>query len=609
MCVGKRKLMLKGNSFGYRKDIQVLRGIAVLAVVGYHLDIPGFKNGFLGVDLFFVLSGFLMVAIYKKGNVRKFYSRRASRLLPAYFVTILVTLGIGFFRTVPSDFIQISEQSKYAISLIPNFYFWSQDSYFTSTNFNPLLHLWSLGVEFQFYLLLPILIVLFSRYKPTKYLLFLASAAACLIVLQVSPKTSFFIVPFRIWEFVAGIIAYDFVNRTTKSNSFTSNRFLKAVSPFAILGVFLFFPLNGFSTSYIFGHPGLASIAITALAMLFLISAPEIPYTKWLESLGKYSYSIYLVHFPLIVFFQYKEFGGTLLNLQHPLIVIAQIILISFFSIAMFYLVENPFRKRAIQFKTWLLILLSFALLIAILPSLKLQQLTSKERNIVEARFDRSQYRCGKLMRILNPASEVCIIGENGFKKRVLLLGNSHADAIKTSFASAANGNRKTVYFWVQNNPLMSNRDEAFEVAQVVRSKKVSEVYLHYSSGALSKEATLALKNELDSMGVSLKILGPVPTWTAVIPEALWRLRNSNEPSLELVQTYDDFLATNLSQLTFFKEYFIEDVTFFDLAKSICLPKCEYQDSKGRPLYWDSGHLTLTGSRRLDSVLNTATKP
>jgi peptidoglycan/LPS O-acetylase OafA/YrhL len=601
--------MLAQTKLTYRKDIQILRGIAVIAVVGYHLRIPGFENGFLGVDLFFVLSGFLMAAIYKKGNSREFYLRRASRLLPGYFVTILVTLGISFIRTTPNDFIQVAEQSKYGLGLIPNFYFWLQDSYFASANFNPLLHLWSLGVEFQFYLLLPILIVLFSKYELTKYLVFLASVTACLIVLQISPKTSFFILPLRTWEFVAGIIAYDFVDQTTKSNSFMSYRFLKAVSPLAILGVFLFFPLNGFSTSYIFGHPGLASFAITALGVLYLISAPVIPYTKWLETLGKYSYSIYLVHFPLIVLFQYKEFGGTLLNLRQLPIMIAQIILISFFSIALYYLVENPFRRKAIQFKTWLLILLSFALLITIIPNIKLQQLTPKERNIVEARFDRSQYRCGKLARIQNPTSKVCIIGRDGFKKRILLLGNSHADAIKTSFASAANGNSKTVYFWTQNDPLMSNRDEAFEVAQVVRGKMISEVYLHYSLGSASKEVVLALKSELDAMGVTLKILGPVPTWTAVVPEELWRLRNSNERSLELEQTYDDFLVTNLSQITFFKEYFSEGVTFFDLAKSMCASKCEYQDSKGRPLYWDSDHLTLTGARRLDSVLNTATKP
>ena len=594
------------KSFGYRGDIQVLRGLAVIAVVGYHLDIPGFKNGFLGVDLFFVISGFLMATIYKTGTTREFYSRRANRLFPAFLATISATLLVGFFRVVPSDFIQVTEQSKFAIWLIPNFYFWSQDSYFATTNFNPLLHLWSLGVEFQFYLMLPILVLFFTKIKISKYLIFFLSAGASLAILQISPKTAFFILPFRTWEFVAGMIAFDLLNRKKKNYAIKLRKFTKLIVPLAIFGIFLFLPLNGFSTSYLLGHPGLGALLISTLAVIYLISAPVFPFTKWLEVIGKYSYSIYLVHFPIIVFFQYKAFGGTILAFQKPIVSIFQILLISLLSIALYHFIELPFRVKAIQLKVWILVVLLFALCISMMPNLKLQQLTTKDRNIVEARFDRAQYRCGKLSRVFNPTSKVCIIGQKNLESRVLLLGNSHADAVKTSFTSMANQNSKEVYFWVQNNPLMSDVNEVIEVANIVRREEISEVYLHFSTGAVKFENILALRNKLISMGITLKVLGPIPTWPTMVPEELWRLRNSNSASTVLVQDYESFAVENKEVINFFKQQFSEGTTFFDLGKTLCQPKCAYQDSSGRPLYWDFGHLTLTGAKRLESALRIA---
>jgi peptidoglycan/LPS O-acetylase OafA/YrhL len=597
------------KSFGYRSDIQVLRGLAVIAVVGYHLDIPGFKNGFLGVDLFFVISGFLMAAIYKTGKIREFYSRRANRLFPAFIATIFATILVGFLRVVPSDFIQITEQSKFAIGLIPNFYFWSQDSYFASANFNPLLHLWSLGVEFQFYLILPILVSFFIKIKLSKYLIFFVSAGASLAILQISPKTAFFVLPFRVWEFAAGMIAFDLLNLKKKSYAINLHKSAKLIVPLAILGIFLFLPLNGFSTSYLSGHPGLGALLISTLAAIYLISAPVFPHTKWLEAIGKYSYSIYLVHFPLIVFFQYKAFGGTILAFQKPIMIIFQILLIALLSIAMYHFIELPFRFKAIQLKVWILVLLLSALCISIMPNLKLQQLTTKDRNIVEARFDRAEYRCGKWSRILNPTAKVCIVGHKDLEKRVLLLGNSHADALKTSFTSIANQNGKVVYFWVQNNPLMSDINEVIEVANIVRSEEISEVYLHFSAGAVKLENILALKNQLNVIGVRLKVLGPIPTWITIVPEELWRLRNSNSVSSVLEQDYKTFAVANNLEINFFKQQLSEGSTFFDLGKIMCQPKCAYQDSFGRPLYWDSGHLTLTGAKMLEPVLRVATAP
>lgn len=140
----------------YRGDIQIYRALAVTLVVLFHIGVPGFSSGFLGVDIFFVISGYLMTTLHATdASAIEFYLRRARRLLPAYAATIAVTLGAAFLMTVPSDFVQVGEQTVFAAALSSNVGFALQNSYFSSFEFNPLLHLWSLTVECQFYLLFP----------------------------------------------------------------------------------------------------------------------------------------------------------------------------------------------------------------------------------------------------------------------------------------------------------------------------------------------------------------------------------------------------------------------------------------------------------------------
>ncbi len=188
----------------YRKDIQILRGIAVLLVVLYHLDIKIFSSGFIGVDVFFVISGFLMSILYDKDNKVEFYRRRAARLLPAYFVTIILTLLLVIFITTPNEYRQVFSQAVYSGLFMPNINFWSVATYFSKNEFNPLLHLWSLGVELQYYLAIPIIYFYINKGFSLLLLLFALSIFLCFLIVEISPKTSFFMMPFRVWEFLIG---------------------------------------------------------------------------------------------------------------------------------------------------------------------------------------------------------------------------------------------------------------------------------------------------------------------------------------------------------------------------------------------------------------------
>lgn len=131
----------------FRSDIQILRGISVLFVVFFHLGFESTQSGFLGVDVFFVISGFLMAVLFDSKNKTQFFERRAKRLLPPYYVVIAATLITSFIINTPNETRQVVTQAIFGSAFSSNIGFWIQNSYFNKTEFNPLLHLWSLGVE------------------------------------------------------------------------------------------------------------------------------------------------------------------------------------------------------------------------------------------------------------------------------------------------------------------------------------------------------------------------------------------------------------------------------------------------------------------------------
>ena len=601
--------MVNQELSGYRKDIQVLRGIAIILVLGYHLRIPGFENGFFGVDIFFVISGFLMARIYTSGEISTFYMRRARRLLPAYFLTILITIVISFLLAVPSDLRQVVDQAKYSVALIPNLFFWSQDSYFLTSTHSPLLHLWSLGVEFQFYLVFPVLFYLYEKNRRVVYSIFAISLVSCLVMVSLSPKTSFFLLPFRIWEFMLGMFALGLTRRNYLLKNSLHKGIIRAGITVVLAAALFIYPTNGLSTSIILGHPGIASVMVSIVSVLYLIYSPNLSGWRWLETIGKYSYSIYLVHFPIISLSQYKAFAGTNLSLQPTLKIFVILVVIISLAKFMYNLVEVPFRAKRLPLKSWLVCTILMLICISNIPNLKAQQLTKEENRIVEARFDRSEYRCGKLSRVFNPRSKVCVVGSNTFGKRILLLGNSHADAIKTSFSIESNLNQKTMFFWVQNDPLMYNSSDLSAIMSEIESKKSSEVYLHYSYNSVNHETLLNFFSLLQAKRIEVTILGPIPTWANSVPEQLWLSRNIGADSITLDQNFAEFSRRNSADLTFYKGSLPEGVKFYDLGRYLCTPICSYRNEKGFLLYWDSEHLTLTGGKALSSVFRQATGP
>lgn len=218
------------NSFRY--DINGLRAYAVILVVLFHFGILGFSGGFIGVDIFFVISGFLMTKIIVSGieknsfNILKFYLSRAHRIIPALAILCLFITLIGWFTLTPQELKDYSKHAISSLSFISNIQYFREAGYFDAASHEKLLlHTWSLSVEWQFYIILPLLLVLFNKIfksantlKILYLILFLISLTLSIIVSKSNSSAAFYLLPTRAWEMMAGGLIFILFQNLTLNN-------------------------------------------------------------------------------------------------------------------------------------------------------------------------------------------------------------------------------------------------------------------------------------------------------------------------------------------------------------------------------------------------------
>ena len=287
-----------------RADIQFLRGIAVLLVVFYHASFSMFKGGYLGVDVFFVISGFLITGLIKKGievktfTFSNFYYRRAKRLLPAAYMTFLVTCVMAYFLLTNQELSDFYDSMIGAITFTANMVLWGQGTYFgVESDLKPLLHTWSLSVEEQYYLMVPAIMVFTPRrfWSPTLLVAFLASLVACVVFYNIQNAAAFYLFPARAWELLigsAGALYYDRVNRSG---------YIKHFFWPSLVGV-LYLSINPFGGM----HPGPDALLICLLTLIIILINNQTAFDSFIAKpiiwVGDLSYSLYLVHWPLFAF-------------------------------------------------------------------------------------------------------------------------------------------------------------------------------------------------------------------------------------------------------------------------------------------------------------------
>jgi len=339
----------------FRKDINGLRAFAVIAVMLYHFGIYGFSGGFVGVDIFFVISGFLMTGIiyeecFKGGfSFKKFYASRCRRLVPALAILCLTLLIAGWFWLPPHDYKMLGRHAAAALTFITNFIFKNEAGYFdTFSKDKILLHTWSLSLEWQFYLVYPLLIAAFFRWikkrkedagKETRVAIFwlwgiaIASFGLCAYITPTHSAFAFYLLPSRLWEFLAGGLAYLAFSQGQEPEKL---RQLGFISGLLLISLSIFFFDEGIVwPGYWAAIPVLGSILVIwgRQQNSILLNNPVI------QKIGIWSYSIYLWHWPVMIAFRLSGF-------EHS--VLADFIGAAFAILlggASYHFVETPFRR------------------------------------------------------------------------------------------------------------------------------------------------------------------------------------------------------------------------------------------------------------------------
>jgi peptidoglycan/LPS O-acetylase OafA/YrhL len=433
------------KAHSYRPDIDGLRAIAVLAVVGFHYFPQLFPSGFVGVDIFFVISGYLITAIllreidHQQFSISAFYRRRVNRIFPALLLVTASCLLLGYWLLNAIEYRQLATHSWYSTFFSVNFILAKESGYFdTASDLKPLLHLWSIAIEEQFYVVWPLLLVVVAR----KAALFF-SVSLLLVVLSIGLMFSqgaafvekgYFLPQFRVWALILGAtLAYAMRYRPTHHLGV----FQQAIS---VLGL-LFIVISIWCSLSADSLPGMVNVVAVLGSVMLIGAGRQAIINQWCLShrymvwIGLISYPLYLWHWPVLSFFKITEYG------QLSLMKTIAACLFSFvLAVITYYWAESPIRKSNHPRKIHYLCLLMISIFVLSLTiyyqnglpkryvknSLSLMQ-TNKDRKVDQA--------CKALLFKEIGNVDYCRLHDVGSHETVVLYGDSHAYSLFYGFS------------------------------------------------------------------------------------------------------------------------------------------------------------------------------
>lgn len=623
----------------YRPDVDGLRAVAIAFVFLFHCGM-GASGGFVGVDVFFVISGFLIASsILQRRDAATFtfigfYERRARRLAPGFFVVVLACLVVGYLVLLPGDFSAMLASVRASVTLQANHFFYRDMDYFSaSATSKPLLHIWSLAIEEQFYLLLPVILVVSLRLRRgTLVIATLATGSliASAIVIPQAEQAVFYLLPFRAWELLVGVLVA-IASQDTPLRLHSS--ICETVSALAIC------ILAWCSLAYDAGthFPGLAAAPVVA-ATAAIIYVGRLRATRVNRALasspltyvGRRSYALYLWHWPLVCFTAYyldRAFSvGEVVGLAAASLLLADIT---------FRLIETPaLRRHPSYFRSETLATAGAAavLLYIALPFVKSPLASNEAINALlkpERNWSREQAQCADRSAQDIVAGLVCNFGSDGPVK-VLLLGDSHASSMLPVLKDLAGELNFRLVTVLQNgcppfHELQSAKPTCIYVNRATEKLIAASSFdavvfsanwqsygrsnaIYAISGQVSKdgpEMTAALVEMVRTAERSAAVpilVGQVPTYAVDVPKFLAKavyfsfLDKILGVKREMPQaTSDSLLVTAVADITGARAVYPAD--------SLCSREtCETSHS-GESLYKDGGHLTPLGASRLRPAL------
>ena len=488
----------------YRPEIDGLRAIAVLTVIFYHskITIMGFepfKGGFIGVDIFFVISGYLITSIIlkeleveKKFSFINFYERRSRRILPVLLFIILSFLPFAWLYLLPSTFVEFSKSILYSLGFSSNFYFHFSGLEYGGVEamYKPFLHTWSLSVEEQYYLIFPIFLYLVFKYvgKYMFQILFLLLISSYLLAELGSSNfisINFYFIQSRIWELLAGsLLAYLEIKKRISSN----NKIMNEILP--IIGLILIFSFVLLNDDKI-NHPSFKTFFPILGTCLFIWFSKKgtihnkIISSKLFVGIGLISYSLYLWHYPILSFVRITEItqGNNLIKI----FIFFIMILLSIFS---YYFIEKPFRdKDRIKKKLFFLTICLTTTIIVIINLIIVKKEGFKSRipDVIIKAVERHGKE--KIWHRLKQDNKSCWGRTEKFcsfnsqnKDKIYLIGDSHFGTLMYDLNNQLSDksynfipitNRGFFYF---NNSIKSDRNEKVDNNYLILQKKINKI-------------------------------------------------------------------------------------------------------------------------------------
>jgi peptidoglycan/LPS O-acetylase OafA/YrhL len=617
-----------GSGLGYRPDIDGMRAIAVVAVLLFHGGLLGFTGGYVGVDIFFVISGYLIGSIVigqsdaGTFSIVGFYDRRVRRIIPPLFAVITTTLAGGYFLLLPAQFKGLGYEALTAAGFSSNVWFWRQPGYFhPDSHVQPLLHTWSLGVEEQFYLFFPPLVLVLRRIGPS-FLTYVVGAIALLsfaasaALLADYPSATFFLLPTRAWELMIGVFL--------AARGVPDLRSRSVAEAVVLVGLALMIaPCVLFSATTPF--PGLAALPPTLGAALVIwggaqrTSATSVLGSQPMVFVGLLSYSLYLWHWP--VFVALRHLTATV-DLSWP--VAASGIALSFLlSIASVRLVEAPVRNRRLTPPARLYPIILAVLAIIVAASLWIvrhdgvpNRLSPRVQALAAGTndFDPRSKACLDLP--LATVGQSCRLGASG-APTFMLWGDSHAAAIAPAISAIAAADRRSGVLFAGAGcfpvfdvapPGMTPIDRARCIRRGADARRllaqnpgISEVILTARWRRGNEDPSPAIVQalertvaELRASGKQVVVLGGLPLPRTNIPWALGVAANVGIDPGQLVArpALSPFYRAVIS---------LRDagaVRFIDLGPPLCTDGRCASERDGKPLFTDDNHVSTFAATR-----------
>jgi len=610
-------------SIRYRPDVDGLRAVAVVLVLARHFETQA-TGGYVGVDVFFVISGYLIsatiLAEMESGRftISGFYERRVRRIFPAMLVMMLVVTALAYHYLLPLEVVAYAKSLLAALLSGSNFLFWHQGGYFDQEGLKPLLHTWSLGVEEQFYILFPVFLVSIRRWLPRRMrAAVLGTATASFIAAWVTvashPDAAFFFAPLRAWEFLMGtIVSQGYV--PTLDGAVRRN-LASGTGLLLILAA-------GWTYSSQTEFPGLAAVP-PCLGAALILAAGETGSSvvgrvlAWrpVAFLGLISYSVYLWHWPLLVF---QQAGGLVMHrtsLNRPLKFELALLSIMLGALSWRF-VEQPFRKRGTRPGPRRLFAITglTSLLLAILATGMLWARGMPGRLPPDAQkvasyigYDTSSaFRVGTCF--VTPEDSFAdfrpgeCLGQGTGKRPILLAGDSHAAMLWTGLSTVFSDRDVMQVTGSDCAPLVTSARADRNCKQMMRFL-YGDYLLHHQVGALLLEARWRAIDLQDlgatieyvrARGITVVVVGPAIEYDQAEPRVVaFALRDGSVNTIAAHQMpAPRALDREMGELARSRWH----VPYISIYDDLCRPTCPVFAQASVPLLFDGSHMTAEGS-------------